>query len=206
VSVIPYGVDLDLFAPATRAESREESRPIVAGAASRLSPEKGFEHLLRAAAMLRERGVAIDVVLGGDGPARERLQRLSRDLGIAEHVEFAGELAHEDVPALLRRLDLFVMPSTWEGFGVSALEASAMALPVVASDIHGIPDVVVDGKTGMLVPPANPQALASALETLAADGAVRRTMGAAGRAFVERNYRWQDNARLMETLYAEMTA
>ena len=200
VSVIPYGVDVERFRPAPR----ESAGSVTVGAVSRLSPEKGFEHLLRAVALVRDRGVALDVVLAGDGPSRASLERLAADLGLRERVEFAGEVAHEDVPAVLRRLDIAAMPSTWEGFGVSAIEASAMELPVVASDIHGIPDVVLDGETGILVPPASPAALADAIERLARDAPLRRAMGAAGRSFVERNYDWRDNAALMEQLYQSM--
>jgi glycosyltransferase involved in cell wall biosynthesis len=204
VVVIPYGVDLDLFAPSPRA-SQTEAR-VTVGAVSRLSPEKGFEYLLRAVAALRDRGIEIDVVLAGDGPSRAALERLTDELALRERVEFLGEISHEGVPPVLRRLDIFAMPSTWEGFGVSTLEASAMELPVVASNIHGIPDVVLDGETGILLPLADAPALADAIARLAGDATLRRTMGAAGRAFVEREYRWQDNAALMERLYAEMTA
>lgn len=203
VTVIPYGVDLDRFTPASR-DGRGADAHVTVGAASRLSPEKGFEHLLRAVAMLRDRGIALDVVLAGDGPSRAGLARLAEELGLCERVEFLGEVAHDDVPGVLQRLDIFAMPSTWEGFGVSALEASAMELPAVASDIHGIPDVVLDGETGLLVPPADVGALADAIARLAGDAALRRAMGAAGRAYVERAYRWQDNARLMERLYADI--
>jgi glycosyltransferase involved in cell wall biosynthesis len=156
--------------------------------------------------MLRARGAGIDVVLAGDGPSRAALERLTDELTLRERVQFLGEIAHGDVPAVLRRLDIFAMPSTWEGFGVSALEASAMELPVVASNIHGIPDVVLDGETGILLPPADVPALADAIGQLAGDAELRRAMGAAGRALVEREYRWQDNAALMERLYAQMTA
>jgi glycosyltransferase involved in cell wall biosynthesis len=205
VTVIPYGVDLDRFTPASRG-GRGAAAHVTIGAASRLSPEKGFEHLLRAVAMLRDRGIALDVVLAGDGPSRAGLARLAEELGLRERVEFLGEVAHDDVPGVLQRLDIFAMPSTWEGFGVSALEASAMELPAVASDIHGIPDVVLDGETGLLVPPADVGALADAIARLAGDAALRRAMGAAGRAYVERAYRWQDNAALMERLYADVTS
>jgi glycosyltransferase involved in cell wall biosynthesis len=166
-----------------------------------LSPEKGFEHLLRAVAMLRDRGVDATLVLAGEGPSRPELERLASQLGVAQHVQFLGDLAHEDVPAALQAMDIFAMPSTWEGFGVSAVEASAMELPVVASNIHGIPDVVVDGETGLLVPPREPQALANALERLAGNPELRRRMGAAGRAFVAAHYRWEDNAAQMAKLY-----
>jgi L-malate glycosyltransferase len=204
VIVVPYGVDLERFAPRPR-DVRADGR-VTVGAASRLSPEKGFAYLLRAVALLRDRGVEVDVVLAGDGPSRPALERLTDELGLRERVEFLGEVAHDAVPAVLQQLDIFAMPSTWEGFGVSALEASAIELPVVASNIHGIPDVVLDGETGILGPPTDLGALADAIARLADDAELRRSMGAAGRAFVEREYRWQDNAALMERLYAEMTA
>jgi glycosyltransferase involved in cell wall biosynthesis len=160
--------------------------------------------LLRAAAILRERGVDVRVLLVGDGPTREELVRLEAELKLEDRVEFTGEVAHDEVKAMLERMDIFAIPSTWEGFGVAALEASAMELPVVGSRIHGLPDVVIEGETGFLVPPADPAPLADAIEKLAVDRGLRRRMGVAGRAFVEKEYRWQDNARLMEVLYDEM--
>jgi glycosyltransferase involved in cell wall biosynthesis len=207
VSVIPYGIDLGQFDPAShpRAQRPSDAR-LVVGTMSRLSPEKGLEYLLRATALLRDRGTDVDVVVAGEGPSRDELKALATALKLDERVTFPGEVRHEDVPGVLAGLDIFAMPSTWEGFGVSALEASAMKLPVVASDIHGIPDVVIDGETGLLVPPADPAALADAIERLARDEGLRKRMGEAGRAYVAREYRWEDNARLMEALYDEMTA
>jgi glycosyltransferase involved in cell wall biosynthesis len=202
VAVIPYGVDLDAFVPAPRPE-RERVR---VGTMSRLSPEKGLDVLLRAMALLRDRGIEVDTVIAGDGPLRASLERLSADLRLDDRMRFLGDVPHDAVPAALQDLDILVMPSTWEGFGVSAVEASAMELPVVASAVHGIPDVVVHDKTGVLVPPSDPGKLAGAIERLAVDAALRRSMGSAGRKFVERNYRWRDNAALMERLYNEMTA
>lgn len=199
VSVIPYGVDLAVF----RAAPRPERETVAVGVMSRLSAEKGIEHLLRAVALLRERSVTVDLLIAGDGPSRGSLERLAHELRLSQRVEFLGEVPHDRVPAVLRRFDIFAMPSTAEGFGVSAVEASAMELPIVGSDVHGIPDVVIDGETGVLTPPADAPALADAIALLAADATMRRRMGAAGRAFVEREYRWEENARLMEALYAE---
>lgn len=200
VTVIPYGVDIERFRP----QPREQRSALVVGGVSRLSPEKGFEHLLRAAALLRDRGVEIRLLLAGDGPSRTTLVRLAEELELTDSVEFLGEIPHEDVPSVLQRLDIFAMPSTWEGFGVSAVEASAMELPVVASNIHGIPDVVLDSETGILVPPGDESAIAAAIERLCVDPTLRKTMGRVGRSFVERNYRWSDNAALMERLYASL--
>ena len=202
VIVIPYGVDLERFRP----QPREARTPVVVGAVARLSPEKGLDYLVRAVTKLRDEGTSVRCVLAGDGPSRAQLERLADELGVRAHVEFAGEVAHEDVPAMLQRFDIFAMPSTWEGFGVAAIEASAMELPVVASNIHGIPDVVVDGETGLLVPARSPSALAGAIGRLAADPDLRRRMGAAGRAFVSARYRWQDNAAQMGALYQSQIA
>jgi glycosyltransferase involved in cell wall biosynthesis len=202
IHVIPYGIDLAQFAG--RGEVHRPRPNVVVGAVARLSPEKGLEHLLRATALLRDQGTTIDVVLAGGGPSRPMLEGLTGELNLHERVTFAGDTPHERVPEMLASFDIFAMPSTWEGFGVSALEASAMELPVVGSNIHGIPDVVVDGETGMLVPPADPTRLAAAIARLAGDPALRKKMGAAGRSYVASRYRWQDNARLMEDLYARM--
>ena len=203
VTVVPYGVDLARFQPGPRDAAGEDE--VVVGAVARLSPEKGLDVLLRAAARLRapllERGTALRVVLAGDGPDRGKLVRLARELGIAASVEFRGEIAHEAVPATLAQFDIFAMPSLAEGFGVAAIEASAMTLPIAASRVHGIPDVVDDGRTGILTPPGDVDALAAAIRRLAEDAALRTKMGAAGRAFVQERYRWEENAAQMERLY-----
>jgi len=105
---------------------------------------------------------------------------------------------------VLARLDIFAMPSTYEGFGVAAIEAAAMEVPVVASNVYGIPDVVDDGVTGLLVPPKDVSALAQALRSLIADEERRRQMGRAARAFVAERYSWEKNTAEMESLYGEM--
>jgi glycosyltransferase involved in cell wall biosynthesis len=97
------------------------------------------------------------------------------------------------------------MPSTYEGFGVAALEAQAMEVPVVASDVYGIPDVVEDGVTGILAPPRDVPALARALLSLIRDEEKRRSMGSAGRQFVAGRYSWEENAAQMETLYRALS-
>jgi len=202
VTVVPYGVDVLLFSPG--ADGRQAG-PLVIGSVGRLAPEKGLHYLLEAARRLVADGVDLRIVLAGDGPERTRLERAATD-ALAGRVQFLGETPHERVPAVLRQLDIFVMPSTWEGFGVAAVEAAACGLPVVASAVHGIPDVVVHGETGLLVPPRDAGALAAAIRRLADDGALRRRMGAAGRAFAAAYYRWEANAAQMERLYGDLVA
>ena len=202
VTVVPYGVDLTRFQPQVRNGVRPSE--VVVGAVARLSPEKGLDVLLRAVARLIDAGTPLRIVLAGDGPQRERLTRLAARLGIADRVDFRGEVPHDQVPAVLAEFDMFAMPSLAEGFGVAALEAQAMELPVVASRVHGIPDVVDDGRTGLLVPPGDVPALAEAIERLVNDADLRSTLGSAGRSFVEERYRWQDNAAQMERLYQHL--
>jgi glycosyltransferase involved in cell wall biosynthesis len=197
VTVVPYGVDLREFRPRPRRERSE----VVVGAVARLSKEKGLHYLLQAFALMAGRYPQARLLLAGDGPERQRLERLASRLGLGERVRFLGEVPHEQVPEVLQQLDVFAMPSTYEGFGVAALEAEAMEVPVVASRIHGIPDVVLDGETGLLVPARDRQALAAALERLAVDGDLRRRLGQAGRAFVAEHYSWEDNTAQMEALY-----
>ena len=205
VTVVPYGVDLREFRPRTIEACPEPAEgdrsEVVIGAVARLSKEKGLHYLLEAFAVVAGRHPQARLVLAGEGPERRRLERLAARLGLGERVRFLGEVPHEQVPEVLQQLDVFAMPSTYEGFGVAALEAEAMEVPVVASRIHGIPDVVADGETGLLVPPRDRQALAAALERLASDGDLRRRLGQAGRAFVAEHYSWEENTAQMEALY-----
>ncbi|MDZ4277542.1 MAG: glycosyltransferase family 4 protein, partial [Dehalococcoidia bacterium] len=173
----------------------------VIGSVARLSPEKGLDVLLRAAAELIREGLPLRVVLAGDGPLRSQLERQAEQLDIVGKVSFRGEVAHDEVPSVLRELDVFVLPSRAEGFGVAALEAQAMELPVVASNVHGIPDVVAHGRSGVLVPPGDARALAEAIGRLGRDAGLRAAMGRAGRIFVAERYRWEENAARMERLY-----
>ncbi len=202
VSVVPYGVDLDRFRPQQRPVHDE----LVVGSVGRLAPEKGLKYLLEAMANVVREAPNTTVLLAGGGPERGALERQAKRLGLAVRVEFTGELSHDQVPEALARMDVFVMPSTWEGFGVSAIEAAAMELPVVASNIHGIPDVVEDGVTGILVPPKDVHALSEAILRLLRDPEERSRMGRAGHALVSERYSWAENARQMEGLYAELTS
>jgi L-malate glycosyltransferase len=203
VTVVPYGVDLERFSLA-QPSSRSD---IVIGAASRLSPEKGLKYLVEAFAILRRRyGPRMRLRIAGEGPERGSLEALIARLDLSDSVELAGWVEHEQLPTFLGGLDVFALPSTWEGFGVSAVEASAVGLPVVASNIHGIPDAVRDGVTGLLVPPKSPAAIATAVTRLVEDESLRRRMGLAGRAFVAREYDWKSNAAQMERIYEDLVS
>lgn len=203
VQVVPYGVDLRQFEP----KPRSRTKPVIIGTASRLSPEKGQSYLLEAFALLRERsGSQVSLRIAGEGPEERKLKALAQKLGIADAVEFAGWIDHADLPAFLQDLDLFALPSTYEGFGVAAAEAACMKLAVVASNVYGVPDIVRDGKTGILVPARDSEALAAALSSLIDDAPRRFEMGEAGRAVVTAQYDWRDNTAQMDRTYESVLA
>jgi glycosyltransferase involved in cell wall biosynthesis len=197
IVAVPYGVDLAQFRPAPRA-GREN---VVIGYVGRLSREKGVDDLIEAAACAVRSHPRLEFWIAGDGPERGRLQARAARRGLAERVRFLGAVEHEAVPSLLQQMDIFLLPSHAEGFGVAAVEAAAMELPVVGANIQGIPDVVQHGRTGLLVPPARPDLLARAILTLATDATLRSTMGRTARAYVAERYDWTENARKMELLY-----
>ena len=125
-------------------------------------------------------------------------------LGIADRVQFLGRRPHDSLPTLFSTLDIFAMPSRWEEFGVSAVEASACGVPVVASRVGGVPEVVLDGVTGVLVPPEDPGALGAALLELADDVDRRRRLGTAGRRYVVERFEWGRCVEAMERVYRDV--
>lgn len=153
---------------------------IVVGTVGRLTPVKGIEYLLKAVALLGHERVVppVQVVIIGGGPLRTSLQELVQSLGIEERVRFLGE--RHDVQRLLSLLDVFIMPSLHEGIPMALLEAMAAGCPVIATAVGGVPEVVRDGRDGMLVPPRDPVALARAIEVLHASQSLRERFGSAG--------------------------
>jgi glycosyltransferase involved in cell wall biosynthesis len=187
-------------------ESAGDER-VVIGTVARLSPEKGVTYLLDAFAALRRKlGGRVVLRIAGDGPERARLEAQIVRLGLSGAVEMFGWVEHAVLPDFLRGLDIFAVPSTWEGFGVAAAEASACGLPIVSTGVHGLPDVVRHNVTGLLVPAKDTNAMAAALESLVEDPKRRRALGAAGRAYVSEHYDWGMNAAQMETIYRDVLA
>lgn len=188
VIVTPFGVDTELFRPGHAAvDDSAGDRPLRIGMVKRLDDNSGIEILLRA---LADRAAPSDATLQVIGAAvDDRWQRVVDELGLTDRITFLGTVPPHGVAETLRTWDVAVQPSRWvEGFGVSALEASASGVPVIASRLGGLQEVVIDGHTGVLVPPNDPHALALAIAELAADPDRRRRMGAAGREWVIGRY------------------
>jgi glycosyltransferase involved in cell wall biosynthesis len=194
---------------AARREFGLDGATVAIGFVGLLAPWKGPELLLEAAGRLPLRALpqTLFLIVGGESPKaagqRPRLERKAYQLGIADRTRFLGFTA--EVPRLLAALDIVVAPSLRQDpFPGSVLEAMAAALPVVASRVGGIPEMVEDGRTGVLVEPGNADALAHGLAHLANSPELRRLMGVAGREVVESRFQLETSVRRLVELYAEL--
>lgn len=195
VELVPFGV----VPCAEQTEYRDE--PVRLCVLKSLKPVYGHEVLLNALRLARGQSPHLKLSIAGDGPLRELLQQKVHELGLEDAVAFVGQLPHDQVYKFILDHDLLVMPSLAEGFGVAALEASACGRPVIASRVGGVPEVVRDGETGLLVPPNNIDALADAILKLSSDPTLSRQMGEAGRKLVESEYSWDKSLDLMCDVY-----
>ncbi|MGH3080495.1 MAG: glycosyltransferase family 4 protein [Gaiellaceae bacterium] len=191
--VIRNGVSVE-----TALRARHERRRPLLLSVGRFKAPKDFITLARALALLP--ASSFEALIVGDGPERPALEAELRRLGIDDRVRLAGEQG--DVCALLADADAFVLPSRSEGLPVSILEAMAAELPVVASRVGGVPELVVDGESGFLVSPGDPQELATALERLVGDPDLRRRLGAVGRVRAETRFNLNAFRRAHLELYA----
>lgn len=201
IEVVRNGIPLDRFAgaaPGALAHLRSgNGRPLVLTVA-RLDPQKGHTYLLQAAALVPEAVFA----LVGDGEQRAALEAQARSLGLQDRVLFLGHRA--DIPELLASCDLFVLPSLFEGFPLSVLEAMAAGKAVVTSDIGGTDEAVVHRETGLLVPPGDATALAAAIRTLLGDPGLAKRFGEAGQAKALREFSAGRVVRRVSEIYEEL--
>ncbi len=198
---IHYGLDPAQVTAKARPEALRaelglnDNVPLI-GAVGRLTEQKGFRYLLEAFAVIRGSLPQAQLVIAGDGELRSTLEAQK-----GNHVHLLGW--RSDVPSIMADLDVLAVPSLWEGFGLVMLEAMALSKPVVASRVSALPEIVADGETGLLVPPADPKALASALCVVLADKARARAMGERGRARLEKEFTVQGMVRQHAAVYKE---
>ncbi len=171
---------------------------------ARLAPAKGLEVLLSAMKVIIDRGAEARVVLVGDGPLRERLRRCARDLGIADRVSLEGAVGQDDIGRYYAEADVFCLPSFAEGVPVVLMEAMATGRAVVATRIAGVPELVEDGVSGLLVAPGNVDELAVALDRLASSPEEREKMGLSGHRRVAEEFDAEKCAAQLAKLFQEM--
>jgi glycosyltransferase involved in cell wall biosynthesis len=208
LSIVPFGVDIDTFSP--KPMSNGSTNEIVIGTVKKLQEKYGIDILLRGFARARDQmqsrengSSRLRLSIVGDGPQRAALEQLSCRLGIAECTTFTGKVPHHEVPTRLHKLDIFVAVSRHdsESFGVAIIEALACQCPVVVSDAGGLPEVVEDRKTGIVVPKEDVEATTDAITELVTNSEKRRQMGRAGRRHVKSSYNWTSCLDRMEEVY-----
>jgi len=204
IEVIPFGVDTDLFTYV----DRNPSEKVVIGIAKSLTPKYGVDILIRAFSELISKHDNICLKIAGRGDCEGEYRRLAGDLNVEDSLEFLGFVEHSKLPSLFAEFDIFVMPSVVEdeSFGVAAVEASATGLPVVATDVGGVSEVVIDNETGCLVEKNNAGKLAAAIDKLILSPRLRLNLGKAGREYVLRKYDWKNNLLTMRNLYEKILA
>lgn len=209
LAIVPNGVPMPAQLPAAELLGVRQrygckpAEPLVVGA-GRLTSQKNFEALIEAAASMLRQHVSFRVLVAGDGPLRGDLQARIDGHGLSERFRLLGNIT--DLATLLQAADLFVLPSAWEGLPLVLLEAMASGLPVVATAIEGVSEVVTDGESGLLVPPGDSGALASALTSLLADPVKRESLGAAGRQVVARDHSFESTVQRLDSLYRRILA
>ncbi len=193
IEIIPHGVDINRFNPnidgtRTRRRLGLADDDVMVLSVQRLAKKKGLEYLLKAATLIRARKPKFVIV--GKGPERNRLELLAKHLDIEGDVIFTSFVPDEELPEYYAACDIFVLPSLYEHFGLVFAEAMACGKPIISTKVGAAPEVIGDGKAGLIVSPADPNALAWAISRLTTDKGLREQMGEMGRHKVEREYDW----------------
>jgi glycosyltransferase involved in cell wall biosynthesis len=205
--IIPPGINLHHFNPQGAIDQNVVQRlrggaRRVLGTVARLVPQKGLDHLIDSLPVLLETEPSTRLLLVGDGPLRRALERKAENLGVSEAVSFTGHL--DRVVEAYRAMDVLVLPSRYEGFGLVLAEAMAMGVPIVATNVVGIEDVVTNGSNGLLVPYGDPIALAGAALRLFEDLPLRERLVSRGHQEASSRYTREQMAARTEALYDEI--
>jgi len=210
VAAIPNGIDLSPYVPkwnqkeAPRAKEGAAKKGMLVGTVARLHRQKALDVMLEAAKMVLSSEPSVRFVIGGTGPLEGELKTKIRELRLESYVKMAGFVS--DVPGFLANLDVYVLSSDYEGLPLAVLEAMGAGLPVVSTAVGGVPEAVVDGLNGILVPPRQPKALAQAIVRFLVDPDMGRTMGIAGRERAEELFDAKVMAEKTVNVYRRLVA
>lgn len=207
ILVTPFGIDLNLFR-SNPVESLFSRNDIVIGTVKTLEEKYGIEYLIRAFKIVKEKnpGQLLKLLIVGGGSLEGKLKQLSKDLEIGADIVFTGKVNYDQTPFYHNMIDISVFPSVLdsESFGVSVIEASACSKPVVVTHVGGLPEVVEDKVSGLIVPPRNVPALADSIDCLVKDKKMRIMLGANGRNRVEKLFNWENNLQQMIDIYTHI--
>jgi glycosyltransferase involved in cell wall biosynthesis len=206
ITVVHNGVDVTMLKRTQSVQAAKAKRgwdnKLVIGSVGRLEAAKGYEFLLRGLPDILKRNPDVVVRIAGRGDLLGPLENLAAELGLGDRVEFVGFTAN--IKEFMESIDIYVQPSVCEALGIANLEASAMGVPVVASDVGGIPECVVNCETGYTVPPRDPEALCQAIAKLVSDPALRAQMGKAGSDLIKEKFRHDQMVQATQQVYRSL--
>ncbi|MBE9015942.1 hypothetical protein C7Y66_14040 [Chroococcidiopsis sp. CCALA 051] len=215
-TLVPVGLSFDSIdkfknfqvnTTAVQPQYKDQPNELLVGTVGRLVYQKGMDTFIKAAALVLKKRSDVRFIIAGDGALRAELEELARSLGIADRVQFLGFLTEmENVMSLMSSLDLFVLSTRFEGLGLVYLEAMSLRCPVVGSKIPPITEVVKDGETGILATVDDPEDFARAILVLLENPELRKRMGAAGPAHVEREFSVQQVLERIDNVYQKIEA
>lgn len=201
IKVLYCGVDLKRFQPMTKTVSNTPPHIL---SVTWMRPEKGVKYLVEACNILRKKDSDFRCTIVGGGKDFEKVKKHVIDLGLKELINLPGALPHKEIIELYSKADIFVLPSLSEGISIAIMEAMAMELPVVATGITGIPEIIENGVNGLLVEPENPETLAERIEYLIHKPLLREAMGQNGRRVVEKRFDLNKNIKILERWFHGM--
>lgn len=200
ISVVPNGIDLERFKISSGDKKEGNAKAVIF--IGRLHPVKGVQYLIEAMAIVRQQMPDVKLVIVGDGVERARLEKLAERLNLNDCIQFTGQVPQESIPRLMHQADVFALSSLSESFGIVNLEAMAAGLPIVATNVGGIPDIVEEGVNGYLVNAKNPEEIAERVVILLQDDEMREEISANNREKAE-SYTWDKVTGTVEGIYFE---
>jgi glycosyltransferase involved in cell wall biosynthesis len=206
IIVTPFGVDIEIFTPMIESKKHETRKKIVIGTIKSLEKRYGIDYLIKAFKIVcdRHEEMYLELLIAGGGSMEKTLKALAQKEGVWDKTIFAGKITPDEVPKYHNKMTVTVFLSNSESFGVSTLEASACEKPVVVSNVGGLPEVVIDSKTGIIVKKGDILAAADAIEKLILSESLRRDMGIKGRKMVSDSFSWEDNVNQMIAIYKDV--
>ena len=203
IKQVPFGVDTSVF---NTPEKKKERKVMRLGFAKSLKPKYGPDILLKAFAIINKEIPCTQLSIAGTGHMKSELEQIALKLNIADKIQFRGYINKKELIEHFQSLDIFIQSSVYhsESFGVAVLEASSCGVPVVVTNVGGVPEVCIQDKTGFLVPPESPAAIADAVLKLLKDPLMRKRFGVNGRIFVIDNYNWPDCVTKMAGIFKKL--
>jgi glycosyltransferase involved in cell wall biosynthesis len=204
ITVVYNAVDLTLFDPGDSEILPHWSDDFLIGTAGRLHPSKGYDTLLESMSQVVERFPQTTLMIAGNGALKDHLENLCSRLSISDKIVFLGRITPAEIGSLLRRINLFVLASNWEGFGLAVAEAMASGKPVLVTDVGGLRELVDDGATGLLVPPGEPTLLAQKIMYMIENKKHAQRMGLSAREKIARNFSLEAMVNKLNEFYESL--